>query len=226
MLCKADGGPGGRRAPPKTRTGPPARLYLVTPREFKPEPFAALAGRALAAHGVACLRLDLGAAPEQQWRVAANHLLPVAHGHDVALVIAEHHRMVVPLGLDGVHLGASRVPVREVRKALGPDRIVGAHAGVSRHIAMTLADAGADYVALGPVGETGGLGDGSQAEDALFQWWAEVIETPVVAEGGVNPSDAARLAPYADFVVPDPGVWTAPEGIEAALAPYAAALAE
>ena len=83
----------------------------------EPEPFAALVDRALAAYPVACLRLDLGAAPEQQWRVAANHLLAVAHGHDVALVIAEHHRLVAPLRLNGVHLGASRVPVREVRKA-------------------------------------------------------------------------------------------------------------
>ncbi len=209
-----------------TWAAPPARLYLVTPEDIQPEPFAALAARALAAHPVACLRLDLGAAPEERWRVAANHLLPVAHGHDVALVIAEHHRMVAPLGLDGVHLGASRVPVREVRRALGPDRIVGAFAGVSRHIAITLAEAGADYVALGPVGETGALGDGSRAEDALFQWWAEMIETPVVAEGGVGPADAVRLAPFADFVVPGLGVWSAPEGIEAALAPYAAALAE
>jgi thiamine-phosphate pyrophosphorylase len=204
----------------------PARLYLATPVDFDPEPFAVLAGRAMAAHGVACLRLDLGTAPEAQWRAAANHLLPVAHAHDVALVIADHHRLVAPLGLDGVHLTASRTPIREVRKALGPDRIVGAFAGTSRHIAITLAEAGADYVALGPVSETGALGDGSRVEDDLFQWWSEMIETPVVAEGGVTPADAARLAPFADFVVPDPGVWTAPEGIEAALAPYAAALAE
>jgi thiamine-phosphate pyrophosphorylase len=204
----------------------PDRLYLITPVDFDPEPFAALAARALAAHGVACLRLDLGAAPEEQWRVAANHLLPVAHAHDVALVIADHHRLVAPLGLDGVHLTASRTPIREVRKALGPDRIVGAFAGSSRHIAITLAEAGADYIALGPVGETGALGDGSRAGDDLFQWWSEMIETPVVAEGGVTPADAARLAPFADFVVPDVGVWTAPEGIEAALAPYAEALAE
>jgi thiamine-phosphate pyrophosphorylase len=207
-------------------TEAPARLYLITPVDFDPEPFSALAARALAAHGVACLRLDLGAAPEEQWRVAANHLLPVAHAHDVALVIADHHRLVAPLGLDGVHLTASRTPIREVRKALGPDRIVGAFAGTSRHIAITLAEAGADYIALGPVGETGALGDGSRAGDDLFQWWSEMIETPVVAEGGVTPADAARLAPFADFVVPDPGVWTAPEGIEAALAAYAAALAE
>jgi len=150
-----------------TGSTPPARLYLVTPREFEPEPFATLLGRALAAHPVACLRLDLGAAPEEQWRAAVAHLLPVAQAHEVALVIAEHHRLVAPLGLDGVHLGASRVPVREVRKALGPDRIIGGFGGVSRHIGMTLANAGADYVALGPVGETGALGDGRRERSPL-----------------------------------------------------------
>ena len=207
-------------------TGTPARLYLVTPEKLEPEGFAAVLDCTLAAHPVACLRLDLGAAEEDKWRVAVNHLLPVAHAHDVALVIAEHHRLVAPLGLDGVHLAASRVPVRDVRKALGKDRIIGTFAGVSRHIAMTLAEAGADYVALGPVGKTGALGDGIRAEDELFQWWAEMIETPIVAEGGVSPADAARLAAFADFVVPDPGVWAAPEGIEAALADYVEALGE
>lgn len=208
-----------------TKADTPARLYLVTPQVFEPEPFAALAARALAAHPVACLRLDLGQAPEERWRAAANHLLPVAHAHDVALVIAEHHRLVVPLGLDGVHLGTSRTSVREVRKALGPDRIVGAFGGTTRHFAMTLAEAGADYVALGPVNASGALGDGTLAPDDLFEWWAEMIETPSVAEGGVTPADAARLSATADFVVPDPAVWSDTAGIEAALAPYAAALA-
>ena len=209
-----------------TGNGRPAQLYLTTPVEFDPAAFATLVERALAAQAVACLRLDLGGAPEEQWRTAVNHLLPVAHAHDVALVIAEHHRLVIPLELDGVHLAASRTPVREVREALGADRIIGAFAGASRHLGMTLATAGADYVALGPVGHTGALGDGGLAGDELLDWWAETIETPLVAEGGVTAADSARLARVADFVVPDPAVWSAPEGIEAALAVYAEALAE
>ncbi len=52
-----------------------------------------------------------------------------------------------------------------------------------------------------------------------------MIETPVVAEGGLGPADAARLAPYADFLVPDPKIWADPAGIAAALAPYAEAIA-
>jgi thiamine-phosphate pyrophosphorylase len=200
------------------------RLYLVTPAQLEPEVLAALAERALATGWVACLRLDLGAAPEDAWRAAAAALVPVAHASDVAVVIAEHHRLVGPLGLDGVHLAASRTQVREARRALGPEKIVGAFAGASRHKGMTVAEAGADYVSLGPVGDVGALGDGTRAGDDLFEWWAEMIETPVVAEGGVMPEDAARLKDWADFVVPEVSVWEDPQGIEAALARYAEAL--
>ncbi len=197
-----------------------ARLYLVTPAELDPATFAGLLDRALATGAVACLRLDLGPAPEETWRRTADHLRPVAHAHDVALVIAEHHRLVEPLGLDGVHLAASRTPVRRLRRELGRERIIGVFAGTSKHIGMTVAEAGADYVSFGPVGETGELGDGSRAGDELFQWWAEMIEVPVVAEGGVTPADAARLAPWVDFIVPDRRLWDDPAGIEAALTRY------
>ncbi|MDT8343778.1 MAG: thiamine phosphate synthase [Thermohalobaculum sp.] len=202
-----------------------ARLYLVTPVAFDAQRHVPALAAMLATGAVACLRLDLGeGADEDAWLRAANHLLPVCHAADVALVIAEHHRLVRPLGLDGVHLGRSRTPMRDVRKALGRDAIVGAFGGAERHRAMSLAEAGADYVALGPVRVMGALGDGTAAPDELFQWWSEMIETPVVAEGGVTPEDARRLGAIADFIVPDPAlVWDAPDPA-AAIADFAAAL--
>ncbi|MEO1494917.1 MAG: thiamine phosphate synthase [Pseudomonadota bacterium] len=201
---------------------PPERLYLVTAQSLEPEVFAPTLAAALAALPVACVRLDLGGAEEDMWRRAANHLIEPCHAADVALIITDHYRLVEPLGLDGVHL-TGRASVRDVRKALGRDRIVGAFAGSSRHDGMVLAEAGADYVAFGPVGETGALGDETRAEDDLFTWWAEMIETQSVAEGGVSPEDAARLADAADFIVPDRRVWDGDDPV-AALTAYAAAL--
>lgn len=194
---------------------PPPRLYLVTPDRAEPEALARALGPLLATGGIACVRLDCGRAAEDDWVRAANHLLAVCHGADVPLVVADHHRLVEPLGLDGVHLSDARVPLRTVRKALGPDRIVGAHGGTGRHGAMTLAEAGADYVCLGPLSASGTLGDGSVADDALFDWWAEMIETPVVAEGALGPDDVARLAGSVDFFVPGPEIWSAETGVEA-----------
>ena len=202
-----------------------ARLYLLLPPRFEPEDMALHLERVLGAVPVACVRLDLGPAPEEDWIRAVNHLIGPCHAADVAFVITDHYRLAEQLGMDGVHLVNARTPVREVRKALGQDRIVGAWAGASKHQGMVLAEAGADYVAFGPVGQTGALGDDTRAEDDLFAWWAEMIETPQVAEGGVSLADATRLAAHTDFVVPALDVWADPERTIPALNEYNTALA-
>ena len=141
----------------------------------------------------------------------------MAHARDVPLVVNDHHRLVGRLGLDGVHLSDGARQVRAVRKALGQDAIVGAFAHVSRHEGLTAGEIGADYVSFGPVGASD-LGDGITAPLDLFQWWSEMIEVPVVAEGGLTPDLAAALAGSADFIALGAEIWTAPAGEMAALA--------
>ncbi|MEM7505768.1 MAG: thiamine phosphate synthase [Pseudomonadota bacterium] len=205
----------------------PARLYLVTPERFDPQDFATRLAAVLSKVPVACLRLSLGAsADEDDWRQAANHLLPVCHDADIALVIADHYRLVRPLGLDGVHLEHGAAPVRSVRKDLGSNAIVGAAGGTTRHKAMALAEAGADYVTLGPVAEEGALGAGELAPADLFAWWAEMIETPAVAEGGVGLDQVKLLSETADFFVPDRRIWDDPDETLEVLGAMAAILAE
>lgn len=199
-----------------------ASIYLATPEVFDPAELAPRLDAALATGHVACVRLTLASAEEAVWRAAADRLREVTEAHDVALVISGHYRLVAPLGLDGVHLPDGRTPLRTVREELGSERIVGAFAGASRHQGLVLAEAGADYVSFGPIGDPGTLGDGARAEQDLFEWWAEVIETPLVAEGAVGREEAARLAGLADFIVPEPGIWDEPD-IAEALRSYAAA---
>ena len=84
---------------------------------------------------------------------------------------------------------------------------------------MTAAEIGADYVSFGPVGATG-LGDGSAAPLDLFAWWSEMIEVPVVAEGGLTPELAADLAPVADFLALGDELWSHVDGPDIALTGY------
>ena len=86
-----------------------------------------------------------------------------------------------------------------------------------------MAEAGADYVALGPVAETA-LGDGTVADREMFEWWADVIETPSVAEGGMTEALARTLAPHADFIAAGSAVWDHPDGPSAGCAAFAALL--
>ncbi|MGR3367224.1 MAG: thiamine phosphate synthase [Sagittula sp.] len=181
------------------------QIYLVTPPEIELSRFPAELRRVLDGAEIACLRLSLATRDEDRLMRAADAVREVAHAADVALVIDTHVVLAERLGLDGVHLLDGGRGVRAARKTLGPDAIVGCHCGQSRHEGMSAGEAGADYVAFGPVG--GALGDGAHAETELFQWWSEVIEVPVVAEGGLDPENIATLAPFADFFAVGEEIW-------------------
>ena len=190
------------------------QLYLVTPPAVDLATFPGLLGRALDAVPVACLRLALSDEDETQIARAADALREIAHARDVPLVIESHTGLVGRLGLDGVHLRDGSRSVRKVRKALGGDAIVGTHCGASRHDGMTAGEAGADYVAFGPVRQTG-LGTGEVADRDLFAWWSEMIEVPVVAEGALDAQSARDLAPLTDFVALGAEIWSSDDPVDA-----------
>lgn len=184
------------------------QIYLHTPPSFDLDSFPSVLARVLDAHEVACVRLDLASRDEAEVARAADALREITHERDIALVITDHLQLVERLGLDGVHLSDGTRGVREARKELGPDAIVGAHCGTSRHDGMNAGEAGADYVCFGPV-QAGALGDGSVAEAELFQWWSEMIEVPVVATGGLDAEIVRALAPHTDFFGIGDEIWTA-----------------
>jgi len=105
-----------------------------------------------------------------------------------------------------VHLADGARGVRAARKTLGTEAIVGAFCGTSRHDGMNAGEAGADYVSFGPAGQTA-LGTGARAEREIFEWWSEMIELPVVAEGALDEATVAALAPVSDFLAFGEEIW-------------------
>lgn len=186
------------------------QIVLVSPPAFEAAPFAENLARILDSVEVACLRLSLASRDDDVLGHAADTLREVAHARDVAIVIESHFLLAQRHGLDGVHLPDGARNLRKAREALGADAIVGAHCGVTRHDGLNAAEAGADYVAFGPVGASA-LGDGSVAPRDLFAWWSEMIEVPVIAEGGLNAALIAGLAPVTDFFALGEEVWAAPD---------------
>lgn len=183
------------------------QIYLLTPPEIDLGSFPAQLDRVLQGEEIACLRLALATRDEDRLTRAADAVREVAHAADVAMVIDTHVVLAERLGLDGVHLPDGARSVRAARKTLGADAIVGSYCGQSRHDGMNAGEAGADYVAFGPVAGT--LGDGALAERDLFQWWSEMIEIPVVAEGGLTEDAVRDLAPVTDFFALGEEIWRA-----------------
>ena len=190
------------------------QIYLITPPEIELSQFPEQLARVLDAHPVACVRLALATRDEDRLARAGDALREVTHARDVALVISEHLMMVERLGLDGVHLLDGARTVRHARKELGEDAIVGAFCGTSRHDGMSAGEGGADYISFGPV-QASALGDGSFVEPELFQWWSEVIEVPVVAEGALDVAMVTQLTAMTDFFGIGDEIWAQEDAVKA-----------
>jgi thiamine-phosphate pyrophosphorylase len=64
------------------------------------------------------------------------------------------------------------------------------------------------------------------AELELLEWWAELMELPCVAIGGITPANCGKLvAAGADFLAVCDAVWSNPEGPAAAVRAFNAAMA-
>ncbi len=183
------------------------QIYLITPPTIALSTFPQQLARVLDGAEIACIRLALAGNDEDTIARAADACREVAHARDVAIVISNHVVLAQRLGLDGVHLDDAARSVRSARKELGADAVVGSFCGASSHDGMTAGENGADYVAFGPVGASA-LGDGTTAEKDLFQWWSEMIEVPVVAEGGLTPDLIRDFAPHTDFFGIGDEIWS------------------
>ncbi|TJZ86988.1 thiamine phosphate synthase [Paracoccus hibiscisoli] len=182
------------------------QLYLMTPAGAQASALGPMLAEVMDRVAPACLRIRGGAEEDELGRLA-DMAREIAHARDVAVVIDDHVKLALRHGLDGVHLTDGAKAVRYARKELGDDAIVGAFCGTSRHEGMNAAEAGADYVAFGPVADSA-LYRGEPVELELFQWWSEMIEVPVVAEGAITRELITQLSPITDFIALGPEIWT------------------
>jgi thiamine-phosphate pyrophosphorylase len=190
-----------------------AQITLITPQQFLLDTYPDLLARVLDSADIACLRLSLTTKDEDAIARAADALRLIAHARDIPIVIDRHVLLVERHGLDGVHLMDSARSVRKVRADLGSDAIIGAYCGQTRHEGLSAGEAGADYVSFGPVGLSA-LGDGKIAGLDLFEWWSEIVEVPVIAEGNLTADLVAAFGPHSDFFAIGDEIWGQDDPVE------------
>lgn len=204
------------------------RLYLITPPRLDDlAAFGRLLAQTLDAGDVAALQIRLKNQPDQVIAAAVDALSPIAQARGVAVILNDRPDLAAKLGCDGVHVGQSDTPLREARKIMGADAMIGVTCHDSRHLAMEAAEGGADYVAFGAFFPTTTKDAPTQAEPEILTIWQQFMETPCVAIGGINADNAAGLAKAgADFLAVSAGVWAHPQGPAAAVKAIEAAIAQ
>ncbi len=177
------------------------RIYLVV--EAEPAAIERLTAAVGAADVACCLILPAAGAAALDAAVAGA-IVKVAQAAGVAALLANDVELARTLRADGVHLSPARnllALYTAARQTLGPQAIVGTDVGVSRHEAMSLAEAGADYIAFGAPSHLSDRARARERRDDLMAWWGDIFEVPCVALDVDGAEEAERLARAgADFV--------------------------
>lgn len=202
------------------------RLYLITPPTL-PDNFADVLAAALDAGDIAAVQLRLKDAPDLLLQKTIERLRPVVQSRNVAFLLNDRPDLAVKHGCDGAHVGQTDMPVKQARKILG-DLTLGVTCHNSRHLAMEAGEAGADYVAFGAFFPSETKEPPEMAEIETLRAWAEIMEIPCVAIGGISAENCAPLVQAgAEFLAVVGAVWShsqgPTEGVRALLKAIAAA---
>lgn len=190
------------------------RLYLITPPVL-PADFEHTLASALDAGDIAALQLRLKNVPEDELQRIIDRLRPIVQSREVAFLLNDDPALAVKSGCDGAHVGQTDMPAKEARKILG-DLTLGVTCHNSRHLAMEAGEAGADYVAFGAFFPTTTKEPPEMAEIYTLRIWAEMMEIPCVAIGGINAENCAPLVRAgAEFLAVSGTVWGHQDGAAA-----------
>jgi thiamine-phosphate pyrophosphorylase len=116
----------------------------------------------------------------------AERILQIARPAGVPLIINDRVEIAIAIGAEGVHVGRHDAQVRDLRRALPSNMVVGGSA-TSLDEALEASDAGADYLGVGPVFPTGSKADATPpiGLDELTKI-CRAVRQPVVAIGGIT----------------------------------------
>ena len=128
---------------------------------------------------------------------ALKTLLAKAQSAELAVLLADAVHKTRELGANGVYLSTPGCGVSNVRIELGSQSIIGAACGLSRHMAMESAEAGADFVAF----DAASPENLAQSSD-LTAWWDEITGIPSALFCGRQFPGRSSLANVrADFLI-------------------------
>ena len=168
-------------------------LYAVTDRHWlNGETLCSQVEKALKG-GATFIQLREKSLDEETFFKEAVELQKLCKEYQVPFVVNDNVDIALKMGADGVHVGQSDMEAGDVRKKLGPDKIIGVSAQTVEQ-AVLAEKRGADYLGVGAVFPTGSKDD---AEDVSFETLkaiCEAVNIPVVAIGGINRNNVAELA--------------------------------
>lgn len=168
------------------------RLYAVTDRSW-------LGGRTLKEDvekalrgGVTLLQLREKEMEFDDFLKSAVEIKEICKKYSVPLIINDNIDVAKAVGADGIHIGQDDMPVREARRILGSDKIIGATAKTLEQ-ALSAEKDGADYLGSGAIFGTETKSDAKKLDMETLKNITSSVNIPVAAIGGITSENILLL---------------------------------
>lgn len=168
-------------------------LYAVTDRSW-------LADETLYAQVEKCLQGGATFVQLREKELDSEHFLKEAESlkglcrkYQVPFVINDDVDIALAVDADGVHVGQSDMEAADVRKILGPDKIIGVSAQTVEQ-AVRAQERGADYLGVGAVFPTESKSDADEVSHETLKAICKAVDIPVIAIGGISRKNVMELS--------------------------------
>lgn len=168
-------------------------LYAVTDRHWLgEEPLYDQVKKALDG-GATFVQLREKNLDREVFLAEAKEIQKLCKEYGVPFVVNDEVSIAKDIDADGVHVGQSDMEAMDVRKILGPDKIIGVSAQTVEQ-AIIAEKHGADYLGVGAVFTTGSKDDADDVSHETLKAICEAVSIPVIAIGGITKDNVAELA--------------------------------
>ena len=113
--------------------------------------------------------------------------------YHVPFVINDNVELAKEIDADGIHVGQSDMEADDVRKLIGPDKILGVSAETVEQ-AVLAEQRGADYLGVGAVFPTGSKADAEAVDFAVLKEICQTVHIPVIAIDGITKENLRQLS--------------------------------
>jgi thiamine-phosphate pyrophosphorylase len=192
-------------------------LYLVTDETLAGTRGVEAVVRAAVAGGVTVVQVREKHGDRQKFLEHTRTLAAWLRTAGVPLIVNDSVEIALAVDADGVHVGQGDMPCAEVRRLVGPQKIIGVSVGSVDEARQAERD-GANYLGISPIFATPTKPDapppvGLEGLRAI----RAAVHLPLVAIGGIHAGNAAQiLAAGADGIAVVSAIMSAPDPTAAA----------
>lgn len=167
-------------------------LYLVTNQSWTANDSLVNQVEKSIVGGVTFIQLREKNLDDDNFLVLAKEIKKITDKYKIPFVINDNINIAIKANADGIHIGQNDLNVKECRKLIGSDKIIGVSVtNVTQ--AIDAENNGADYLGVGAMFATATKTDANIVSISELKEISDSVTIPVVAIGGIKKSNILKL---------------------------------